>query len=60
MSTTAPGSYKTYNVKSLSSPLAEPRPSNDRNPLRGRDVATGGVLEKVVGDRHLGWGLWQL
>lgn len=55
MSTIAPGSYGSYNVKSLSSPLAEPRPSNDRDPLRGRDVATGGVLEKVVGDRHLGW-----
>lgn len=45
---------ESYNVERLSRPLAEEGARNSRDALRGRDVATGGILEEVIRDRHLG------
>jgi hypothetical protein len=48
------GDGDTHDIQRLERALADERPRNGRDPGRGGDVAIGGVLEKVVGDRHDG------
>ena len=43
----------TYDIKCFRSPLAEEGSCNSRNALRGRDVATRGVGQKIVWNRHV-------
>jgi hypothetical protein len=45
---------ESYNVECLSRLLAEEGARDSRDALRGRDVATDGILEEVVRNRHLG------